>query len=71
MGLGSQKEDIWVISANPFDINGARNMDMKAIWIDRNLTGWTDRAEPSLEPTAILHSLEDVIKTIIDHYRDN
>lgn len=71
VGLGSQKEDVWLISANPFDINGARNMSMKAIWIDRNLTGWTDRAEPSLEPTAILHSLEDVIKTITDHYRDN
>ncbi|ODM23466.1 hypothetical protein SI65_01055 [Aspergillus cristatus] len=70
VGLGSQKEDIWVISANPFDINGARNAGLKAIWIDRSLTGWTDRAEPSLEPTAVLHSLEDIIQTITHHYKD-
>lgn len=70
VGLESQKEDIWLISANPFDINGARNAGLKAIWIDRSLTGWTDRAEPSLEPTAVLHSLEDIIQTITHHYKD-
>lgn len=68
VGLTNQMDDIWVVTANPFDVNGARNVGMKAIWIDRGLTGWTDRAEPGLQPTAIVHSLEDVIKTIIDHY---
>lgn len=71
VGLASRMEDIWLISANPFDVNGARNVGMKAIWIDRNLSGWTDRGEPSLGPTVILHSLEDVIKTITDHYKGN
>lgn len=69
VGLMNQLEDVWVITANPFDVNGARNVGMNAIWIDRGLTGWTDRAEPGLQPTATLHSLEDVIKTITDHYK--
>lgn len=69
LGMEHQMDDIWVITANPFDVNGARNTGMQAIWIDRGLTGWTDRAEPELSPTAVLHSLEDVIKTIIDHYK--
>lgn len=69
LGMADQMDNIWVITANPFDVNGARNIGMQAIWIDRSLTGWTDRAEPELPPTAVLHSLEDVIKTIVDHYK--
>lgn len=60
----SQMDQIWLISGNPFDITGARNMGMNAIWVDRAGTGWQDSAAPDLQPTAIIHSLEHLVGVI-------
>ncbi|KAK5796423.1 hypothetical protein VI817_005708 [Penicillium citrinum] len=60
----SQIDQIWLISGNPFDIVGARSVGMQAIWVDRARRGWQDAAVPELRPTAIVHSLEQIMKEI-------
>lgn len=39
---GRNSQDIWVLSANPFDVVGARAAGLRAAWIDRAGTGWVD-----------------------------
>ncbi|KAJ5760584.1 hypothetical protein N7520_007740 [Penicillium odoratum] len=63
----SQMNEIWLISCNAWDIVGARSAGLEAIWIDRTGTGWQDAAIPELRPTAIVHSLEQVVKEIKEH----
>lgn len=60
----SEMKEIWLVSGNPFDIVGARACGMNAIWVDRANAGWHDAAQPSLQPTAIVHSLEQVVDKI-------
>jgi 2-haloacid dehalogenase len=60
----SQMEDIWLISGNPFDIVGSRSSGMKAIWVDRAGRGLMDTAVPELQPTVIVHNLEEIIGVI-------
>jgi 2-haloacid dehalogenase len=60
----SQMNEMWLISGNPFDIVGARNAGMNAIWVDRASKGWQDTAVPELQPTAIVHSLEQILEEI-------
>jgi 2-haloacid dehalogenase len=59
----SQMSNLWLVSGNPFDIVGARSAGMRAIWVDRVGAGWKDGAT-DLRPTAIVHSLEHILKEI-------
>lgn len=34
---------VWLVSANPFDVAGARSVGLRSAWIDRAGTGWVDR----------------------------
>ncbi|KAF9250738.1 hypothetical protein DTO006G1_5842 [Penicillium roqueforti] len=60
----SQMSKLWLVSGNPFDIVGARATGMQAIWVDRVGTGWKDAMAPDLQPTAIVHSLEQIVNEI-------
>lgn len=60
----SQMGEIWLVSSNPFDIVGARSTGMNAIWVDRAAKGWQDAVSPGVKPTAIVHSLEQIVKEI-------
>ncbi|KAJ5736846.1 uncharacterized protein N7483_001971 [Penicillium malachiteum] len=60
----TQLGEIWLISANPFDIAGARNAGLNAIWVDRAAKGWQDTVSADLKPTAIVHSLEQIVTEI-------
>ncbi|PYH99272.1 haloacid dehalogenase, type II [Aspergillus ellipticus CBS 707.79] len=60
----SAMQDIWLISGNPFDVAGALNVGMRAIWVDRAEAPWTDRVLPDLEPTATVHDLGQVAEVI-------
>lgn len=62
--MGKQMNEMWLVSGNPFDIVGARSCGMNAIWVDRSNAGWHDAAVPSLQPTAIVNSLEQVVEKI-------
>ncbi|OQD97451.1 hypothetical protein PENSOL_c012G06270 [Penicillium solitum] len=60
----SQMSKLWLISGNPFDIVGARATGMQAIWVDRGGAGWKDAMAPDLQPTGIVHSLEQIMNEI-------
>lgn len=60
----SVRNNLWLVSGNPFDIVGARSTGMQAIWVDRVGEGWKDAASPDLQPTATVHSLEQVMNEI-------
>ncbi|KAL2839369.1 HAD-like domain-containing protein [Aspergillus pseudoustus] len=66
VGKSSQLSDIWLVSGNPFDIIGSRNVGLNAIWVDRAGRGWTDSAVPRLRPTAIVKSFEEILTIIKD-----
>ncbi|KAL5358031.1 HAD-like domain-containing protein [Aspergillus floccosus] len=63
----TELSDIWLVSGNPFDVIGARNVGLRAIWVDRARAEWKDQAMPSLHPTAIVHQLEEVADVINNH----
>ncbi|KAJ5625603.1 hypothetical protein N7510_001912 [Penicillium lagena] len=63
--VGKDPKELWLVSGNPFDIVGARNMGMNAIWVDRACAGWKDAAVPALRPTCIVHSLEHVVGAVL------
>ncbi|CAI7651978.1 unnamed protein product [Penicillium palitans] len=60
----SQMSKLWLISGNPFDIVGARATGMQALWVDRIGAGWKDAVAPDLQPTGIVHSLEQIMNEI-------
>ena len=60
-------KDIWLVSGNPFDVAGALNVGMNAIWVDRAEASWTDKALPDLEPTATVTHLEGIVDVIKVH----
>jgi 2-haloacid dehalogenase len=67
--VGKKREEIgevWLVTANPFDVVGAVNVGMKAVWIDRSGAGWADSlGEGDLgKPTVIVSSLEDVVDAV-------
>lgn len=62
---GTQMRDIWLVTANPFDVVGATKCGMKAAWLDRNGRGWEDAAAPALRPRIIGENLDEVIKAIL------
>jgi 2-haloacid dehalogenase len=62
--LPSQMADLWLVSGNPFDVIGGRSCGMHAIWVDRGRRGWMDAAVPDLQPTAVVHDLNDILTVI-------
>lgn len=64
---GAEMEDIWLVTANPFDVVGATKCGVKAAWLDRNGRGWEDAAAPALRPRIIGQSLDEVIKAILNN----
>lgn len=67
-----QRERIWLVSGNPFDVVGARAVVMNAIWADRAGNGWQDsliEAEKG-RPTEVVKSLDAVVSTIMSTSRN-
>lgn len=61
--------EMWLVSANPFDIVGARAMGMKAAWVDRGGNGWSDKLVqgPVGTPTVVMKDLGEVADVVIKH----
>ncbi|CCX33263.1 haloacid dehalogenase, type II [Pyronema domesticum] len=55
--VGRGKEDVVLVSGNPFDVVGAEMAGVRACWVDRAGKGWTDGLG---RPTWIISSLEDL-----------
>jgi 2-haloacid dehalogenase len=57
--------EVWVVSANPFDILGAKVAGLQAAFIDRTGSGWIDRLDETQAPSIIATDVEDAVKSII------
>ncbi|KAK8070183.1 (S)-2-haloacid dehalogenase 2 [Apiospora phragmitis] len=53
VGKEKSNDDVWVVSANPFDIVGTRAAGLKAAFIDRPSKGWIDRLDENSQPTIV------------------
>ncbi|KAK8044228.1 hypothetical protein PG993_004252 [Apiospora rasikravindrae] len=65
VGKEDGSDDVWVVSANPFDIAGARVAGLKAAFIDRSDKGWIDRLDETNQPTIVASGVEEAVKTIL------
>ena len=55
----SPKENVWVISSNPFDVIGAKACGLRAVWVQRDLKRAFDPW--GFEPDIIVHGLGELI----------
>lgn len=66
---------VWLVSANEFDVVGARAAGLRAVWVDRKGTGWVDRlgqvisesgnGKPELTPTIVVKGVDEAIEKIL------
>ncbi|KAI0505417.1 haloacid dehalogenase [Xylaria bambusicola] len=59
--------DVWVVSANPFDVAGAKAAGLKSAFIDRQGQGWIDRLDEMYMPTLIAGGVDQAIKSILNY----
>jgi 2-haloacid dehalogenase len=64
-GKTGYEGDVWVVSANPFDIVGARAAGLKAAFIDRAGKGWIDRLDERCAPSVVAGGVDQAIKSIL------
>ncbi|KAJ3551851.1 hypothetical protein NM688_g4472 [Phlebia brevispora] len=56
-GISASPDRIWLVSGNPFDVTGARNAGLNAIWVNRSFSqGWIDHAV-DLKPSRVVHDI--------------
>ncbi|KAI1188587.1 HAD-like domain-containing protein [Nemania serpens] len=65
-GKDKRPGDVWVVSANPFDVVGARAAGLQATFIDRQGKGWIDRLDEIHEPSLVASGVEQAIRLILD-----
>lgn len=65
------RENVWLVSGNPFDIVGAKACGLKTCWIDRaeghhGEGGWNDRLGElaSGGPDVVVEGVEEAVKSI-------
>ena len=68
VGKRDKLADVWVITANPFDVVGARSVGMQAAWVDREGRGWEDQCIEGKEgqPTIIGKDLREVVEKLLN-----
>ncbi|KAI3395409.1 hypothetical protein diail_1338 [Diaporthe ilicicola] len=69
---------VWLVSANPFDVAGARSVGIRSAWVDRAGTGWVDRLGEAVfgvgddvrkrraRPTIIGKGVDTVVEEILN-----
>ncbi|KAL8664127.1 MAG: hypothetical protein Q9202_003311 [Teloschistes flavicans] len=63
---GDQIEEVWLVSGNPFDVVGAKAVGMKACWVDRAGSGWSDGlVEGEMgKPDLVVKALGEVVEGV-------
>ncbi|KAG8165238.1 hypothetical protein KVR01_005513 [Diaporthe batatas] len=68
---------VWLVSANPFDVAGARSVGLRSAWVDRAGTGWVDRLGEAIfgvgddvrkrraRPTVIAKGVDQAVEEIL------
>ncbi|KAL7620086.1 hypothetical protein AAE478_010636 [Parahypoxylon ruwenzoriense] len=62
VGKQGDTGSVWVVSANPFDVVGARASGLKAAFIDRIGRGWIDRLDDRCTPTIVASGVDKAVK---------
>lgn len=60
-------DEVWVVTANPFDAVGARAAGLQSAWIDRVGKGWVDRLGDvigGIKPTVVANGVDEAIAEI-------
>ncbi len=57
--------DVWLVSANPFDVAGARAAGLRAAFVDRSGRGWVDRLDEARAPTVVVRGLDEAVRAIL------
>ncbi|KAI0844905.1 haloacid dehalogenase [Daldinia vernicosa] len=65
VGKQGRASDVWVVSANPFDIVGSRAAGLKAAFIDRIGKGWIDRLDEKRAPVVVASGVDEAIASIL------
>lgn len=65
VGKQGSENDVWVVSANPFDIVGSRAAGLRAAFIDRAGKGWVDRLDEKRSPSVIAPGVDEAMKLIL------
>ncbi|KAH8645675.1 HAD-like domain-containing protein [Xylariales sp. PMI_506] len=65
VGKQENKSDVWVVSANPFDIVGSKVAGLRAAFIDRAGKGWVDRLDEVNVPSIIAGGVDKAISAIL------
>ena len=63
---GAETDNAWLVSSNPFDVQGAINIGMKAAWLQRSHNVVFDPW--GIEPTICIKSLLELPELIARHY---
>ncbi|KAI0190667.1 haloacid dehalogenase [Xylaria flabelliformis] len=66
-GKKGQAKDVWVVSANPFDIAGAKAAGLQAAFIDRSGKGWIDRLDETQKPSLVTDSVDKAVQSILKY----
>ncbi|KAH7137449.1 haloacid dehalogenase [Dactylonectria estremocensis] len=69
---GVKLDQVWVVSANPFDALGARSAGAQSAWIDRAGNGWIDALGSSInvEPTIVVRRVDEAVAEILRRSRN-
>ncbi|MCJ1332630.1 hypothetical protein MMC10_009323 [Thelotrema lepadinum] len=64
--VGKKREEageVWLVSGNAFDVVGARSLGLRAVWVDREGSGWGDRLVPGEAggPDLVVSGLGEVV----------
>jgi 2-haloacid dehalogenase len=61
--------DVWLVTANPFDVVGAMAAGLRTAWIDRAGKGWVDRLGDvigGIKPTLVASGVDQAIQEIAE-----
>ncbi|KXJ85070.1 HAD-like domain-containing protein [Microdochium bolleyi] len=61
----AERRNVWVVSANPFDVVGAKATGLRAAWIDRAGKGWIDRLDEMRVPSVTATGVDEAVKAIL------
>lgn len=67
IGRQGDTGNVWLVSANPFDIVGARAAGLNASFIDRSGKGWIDRLDEKRAPSVTASGVDEAIRLILKY----
>ncbi|KAK5662571.1 hypothetical protein OQA88_8484 [Cercophora sp. LCS_1] len=68
VGKQESPSDVWLITANPFDVVGATAAGLRSAWIDRAGRGWVDKLGDvigEVKPTLVVSGVDEAVGEII------